>query len=149
MILFLHADTVLAAGWREAVERALSDPGCAGGAFSLRFATRGGAEQWVERWAALRVALFDLPYGDQAIFLRREVLVEMGGVPSVPIMEDLDLVRAIKRAGRIEILALAATTSSRRYRGRGTLRTICWHQVALLGWLLGWNRAWLAQRMGR
>ena len=149
VILFLHADTLLAAGWREAVERALSDTGCAGGAFSLRFATRGVRERWIEGWAALRVALFDLPYGDQAIFLRREVLTEMGGVPSVPIMEDLDLVRAIKRAGRLTILGLAATTSSRRYRGRGTLRTIFWHQVALIGWLLGWDRAWLAKRMGR
>ncbi len=149
VILFLHADTVLAAGWREAVEHALSDPGCAGGAFSLRFAARGGRERWVEGWVALRVALFDLPYGDQAIFLRREVMMEMGGVPSVPIMEDLDLVRAIKRAGRLEILALPATTSSRRYRDRGTLRTIFWHQIALIGWLLDWDRAWLARRMGR
>jgi len=149
VILFLHADTLLAAGWREAVERALSDPGVAGGAFTLRFGTRGGRERWIEGWAALRVALFGLPYGDQAIFLRREVLTEMGGVPSVPIMEDLDLVRAIKRAGRLSILALPATTSSRRYRGRGTLRTIFWHQVALVGWLLGWDRERLARRMGR
>lgn len=149
VVLFLHADTLLTAGWREAVEGALADPECSGGAFSLRFAERGGWERWLEAWVALRIALLDLPYGDQAIFLRREVLEGMGGVPSVPIMEDLDLVRAIKRAGRLRILALTATTSSRRYRGRGTLRTIFWHQVALLGWALGWDRVWLAQRMGR
>jgi len=148
-ILFLHADTSLAAGWKEAVERALSDPRCAGGAFSFRFEERGARERWIEGWVAVRVAILRLPYGDQALFMRRNVLERMGGVPIVPMMEDLDLVRAIKRAGGLDSLALAATTSSRRYRERGTLRTIVWHQIALLGWYLGWDRGRLAKRMGR
>lgn len=148
-ILFLHADTLLPAEWAGAVERAMADPGCAGGAFSLRFEERGLRERWIEGWVAARVAMLGLPYGDQALFMRRNVLEQIGGVPIVPLMEDLDLVRAIKRAGRLEILELTATTSSRRYRERGTLRTIFWHQVALLGWFLGWDRARLALRMGR
>lgn len=148
-VLFLHADTLLASGWWEAVRAALADPACAGGAFRLRFAERGGRERWLEFWAALRVAVLGLPYGDQGIFLRRDVLEEMGGVPEVPIMEDLDLVRAIKRAGRLTMLPLAATTSSRRYGDRGLLRTVVDHQYALLGWWLGWDRARIAERIGR
>jgi len=73
----------------------------------------------------------------------------MGGIPIVPMMEDLDLVRAIKRAGRLRVLGLTATTSSRRYVQGGTLRTLFRHQRALLGWWLGWDRARLAERMGR
>ena len=149
VVLFLHADTVLSAGWKEAVERVMAEPACAGGAFSLRFDGRGVRERWIEGWVAARVAVLRLPYGDQALFMRRSVLERMGGVPIVPIMEDLDLVAAIKRAGRLEILAAKATTSSRRYRSVGTLRTILWHQLALLGWFLGWDRARLARRMGR
>ncbi len=149
VILFLHADTELASGWQQGIRRALSDPGCAGGAFAFRLAERGLREKWIERGVALRVAIFRLPYGDQALFVRRSVLEQMGGVPIVPMMEDLDLVRGIKRAGRLRMLDLAATTSSRRYAGRGTLRTILQHQIALLGWWLGWDRAWLAERMGR
>ncbi len=148
-VLFLHADTRLESGWQEGVRQALSDPRCAGGAFAFRFAERGVREWWIERGVALRVALFRLPYGDQALFVRRSVLEKMGGMPIVPMMEDLDLVAAIKRAGRLEMLRLAATTSSRRYVERGTLRTIGWHQWALLGWWLGWDRARLAARMGR
>ena len=148
-ILFLHADTRLEPGWREAVEGALSDPACAGGAFAFRFAERGGWERWIEWWVACRVAILGLPYGDQALFVRRSVLERIGGVPDVPIMEDLDLVHAIKREGRLRMLELAATTSSRRYRERGPLRTLVWHQVALLGWYLGWDRIRLARRMGR
>ena len=149
VILFLHADTALSSGWKDEVDRVMADSACAGGAFSLRFAERGIWERWIEGWVAARVLLLRLPYGDQALFMRRNVLERMGGVPTVPIMEDLDLVRAIKRAGRMEILAQTATTSSRRYRRGGTLRTILWHQLALLGWALGWDRAWLARRMGR
>ena len=149
VILFLHADTRLPAGWSASVERALSDPGCAGGAFRFRFAERGGWERWIEFWVNLRVTLLRLPYGDQALFVRRSVLEQMGGVAIVPIMEDLDLVRGMKRAGRLARLSDCATTSSRRYRARGPLRTIFWHQVALLGWALGWDREGLATRMGR
>lgn len=149
VVLFLHADTVLPAGWIGAVEGALADARCAGGAFGFRFAEPGWRARWIEFWVSVRVALLGLPYGDQALFMRRRVLEEMGGVPEVPIMEDLDLVRAIKRAGRLEQLALPVRTSARRYRQRGTLRTIFWHQMALLGWYFGWDRARLAQRMGR
>lgn len=149
VILFLHADTRLPAGWSREVERILADPGIAGGAFTFRFLERGGWERWIEWWVARRVSVFRLPYGDQALFVRRSVLTEMGGVAIVPMMEDLDLVRGIKRAGRLAISRLPATTSSRRYRSRGTLRTIFWHQVALLGWYLNVDRARLAARMGR
>ena len=140
-ILFLHADTRLPAGWGDCVRGALGDPACAGGAFSFRLAERGARSRWIEWGVALRVALFRMPYGDQALFLRRSVLERMGGVPIVPIMEDLDLVRAIKRAGRLEICDLPATTSGRRYAERGTLRTIAQHLVALAVWSLGLARA--------
>ncbi|MCP4905097.1 MAG: glycosyltransferase family 2 protein [bacterium] len=149
VVLFLHADTRLAVGWRDAVECVMADPANAGGAFALRFDERGVRERWIEGWVAARVAVLRLPYGDQAIFLRRQLLERMGGVPVVPIMEDLDLVRAIKDAGELRSLALSATTSSRRYREGGTLRTLFWHSVALLGWYFGWDRTRLARRMGR
>ncbi len=148
-VLFLHADTRLEAGWQEAVSKTLSDPACAGGAFAFRLAERGWRERWIEKGVALRVALLGLPYGDQAIFVRRDVLERMGGIPIVPIMEDLDLVRAIKRAGRLEMLTLTATTSARRYARGGVLRTLVLHQLALLAWWLGMDRARLAGWMGR
>jgi rSAM/selenodomain-associated transferase 2 len=149
VILFLHADTRLESGWSEGVSEALSDPACAGGAFRFRFAERGARERWVEWGVALRIALLRLPYGDQAIFVRRSVLERMGGMPIVPIMEDLDLVAAIKRAGGLCMLDRVATTSSRRYLRRGMMRTVVDHQIALLGWWLDWDRTRLAERMGR
>ena len=96
--------------------RALADPGVVGGAFRLRFEPRPLALRLVEWGTRLRVALLRMPYGDQALFVRRAVLESLGGVPQAPILEDLDLVRALKRRGRIACLSLPVTTSARRYR---------------------------------
>jgi rSAM/selenodomain-associated transferase 2 len=144
VLLFLHADTLLPPGYDAAVTRALADPGVAGGAFRFRF-DRGSLALRVVEWGArLRVALFRLPYGDQALFLRRCVLEALGGVPQVPIMEDLDLVRAIRRAGQLALLPLPATTSARRYEARGVLRTMLRHWIAAAAWAAGVDRARVA-----
>jgi rSAM/selenodomain-associated transferase 2 len=143
-VLFLHADTRLPAGWADAVRRALADPATAGGAFRLRFDATPPALRLIQWGAALRVRLFRLPYGDQAIFARRRVLEEMGGLPEVPLMEDLDLVRGLKRRGRFTLLPLAVTTSSRRYLEHGAWRVAFRNLAAALAWRLGVDRARVA-----
>jgi rSAM/selenodomain-associated transferase 2 len=143
-LLFLHADTRLPAGWAEAVRGALADPGVAGGAFAFRFAERSLALALVEWGVRLRLALARLPYGDQALFVRRSVLDAIGGVPQAPLMEDLDLVRAMRRAGRLALLPAPAVTSARRYLEGGVFRTVAKNAVALAGWALGVDRARIA-----
>jgi hypothetical protein len=103
--------------------------------------------QLVEWGVRARVALLSLPYGDQAIFVRRRVLESIGGIPDVPVMEDLDLVAAMKRQGRLVQLSLPVSTSGRRYLTAGVTRTVALHSLAVLGWLAGVRRdrvaAWL------
>ena len=165
VLLFLHADTRLPEGWDAAVRGALADPRVAGGAFGFRFEDserddsgrdgpgrddpepegrgRNGSSlrlRWIERGVRLRLALARLPYGDQAIFLRRSVLEAMGGVPQVPIMEDLDLVRGIRAAGRLALLPLPVRTSARRYLAAGVVRTWLRNAGALVAWRLGLDR---------
>ena len=148
-VLMLHADTRLPAGWTAAVVGALADPRVVGGAFRLRFDERGPGLRLVEWGARCRVALWRLPYGDQAIFARREALDAIGGIPQVPVMEDVDLVQALKRRGRLALLALPATTSARRYRDVGALRTWTRHLLALAARALGVDRARVAHWVGR
>ncbi len=143
-LLFLHADTELPSGWADAVRGALADPAVAGGAFAFRFAEHGAALRLVEWGVRVRLRLARLPYGDQALFVRRSVLEAIGGVPQAPIMEDLDLVRAIKRQGRLALLPAAAVTSARRYLEGGVLRTVLRNTGALLGFALGLDRARIA-----
>jgi hypothetical protein len=139
-VVFLHADTKLPAGWGEAVRAALADPGVAGGAFRLRFEETSPGLRVIEWGARLRAAWAGLPYGDQALFLRRAALDSMGGVPDVPIFEDLDLARGMRRSGRLALLPLPAVTSARRYRARGVARTWLRNALALAAWRLGSDR---------
>ena len=149
VLLFLHADTVLSAGFGTAIAADHAGIPQRGGAFRFRFDTSSPGLRLIEWGARLRVALFRMPYGDQGLFVRRETLEEIGGVPQAPIMEDLDLVKAMKRRGRLALLPLPAVTSARRYAAQGVLRTMARHWLALCAWSFGVDRARVAAWYGR
>jgi rSAM/selenodomain-associated transferase 2 len=153
VVLFLHADTRLDPGWDRALRRALDDPAVAGGAFRLVFESPRPAYRLVEGGAALRCRLLRLPYGDQGLFTRRKPLVESGGIAPVAIFEDLDLVRGIRRRGRLVLLRERAWTSPRRYERNGVTRTVLRNNVALAAWWIGLDRErvadWYRRRQSR
>jgi rSAM/selenodomain-associated transferase 2 len=144
-VLFLHADSRLPPGFADAVRRALSDPSVAGGSFALVFDSDRPVMRFIQWGAGLRRRLFDLPYGDQALFARRSALEAIGGVPDVPFMEDLDLVERLKGQGRLARLSEPVTTSARRYETAGVWRTWLRNAVAVVAWRLGVDR----ERMAR
>ena len=144
-VLFLHADTRLDPGWDAAVRQALADDGVAGGGFCLRFESERPVYRLFERGVALRCRLGGPPYGDQALFVRRSVLAAAGGLAPVPIFEDLDLVRAIRRSGRLALLPECAWTSARRYEARGPLRTVARNLAAIGAYLLHVDRERVAR----
>jgi len=143
-ILLLHADTRLPSGFERAIATALEDSRTIGGAFRMRFDETGWALRIIEWGVRLRVAIFGLPYGDQAIFVRRRTLDAIGGIPRAPIMEDLDLVKAIRGCGRLAMLDLSVTTSARRYRARGIARTLFRNAVATAAWRFDVDRRRIA-----
>jgi rSAM/selenodomain-associated transferase 2 len=153
ILLFLHADTRLPQDWPDAVRSALADPQVSGGAFSLRFLEQTPGLRWVGCGANLRAKYFGLAYGDQALFLRREALDAIGGVPDVPLFEDIDLVRALRAQGRFVVLPESVETSGRRYERNGVLRTVLQHQLALAAYFLGVDRdrvaAWYRAKPSR
>jgi hypothetical protein len=144
-VLFLHADTRLDPGWERSLRCALRDPRVGGGAFRLAFESPRSAYRVIEAGVALRCRLLRLPYGDQGLFARRELLLEAGGVPPAPIFEDLDLVARIRRLGRLALLRERAWTSPRRYEQNGVLRTVVRNNVALSAYLLGLDRERVAR----
>ncbi len=101
VLLFLHADTRLPAGYAQAVAGALADPAVVGGRFDVRLDAAGLAYRALGRLISLRSRLTRVATGDQAIFVRRAVFERLGGYPLVPLMEDVALSRAMKRAGRV------------------------------------------------
>jgi rSAM/selenodomain-associated transferase 2 len=148
-VLLLHADTLLPRGWRAGVREALRDERVVGGAFRFRFDERSPVLRFIELGARLRSELFRLPYGDQALFVRRRTLEAIGGIPDVPVMEDVDLVRRMKREGRLALLSAPVITSARRYRAGGPLRTMLRHWLAAAAWSLGVDRRRIAEWAGR
>jgi rSAM/selenodomain-associated transferase 2 len=143
-LLILHADTRLSPGYAAAIGRALQDPEVVGGAFRFQFDEQSASLRVIEWGARLRVAVLGLPYGDQALFFRRALLSEIGGIPQAPIMEDLDLVVALRRCGRLVALPAPATTSARRYVEHGPLRTTGRHLLAAVAFAFGIDRARIA-----
>jgi len=120
-IVFLHADTRLEPGWPAAL-RGLG-PATVGGAFRLVVDSPRWAYRCLELGVSARCRLFRLPYGDQALFVRREAYASTGGFPPFPLMEDVALVRRLHRLGRLELLALRAFTSPRRWERHGLVAT--------------------------
>jgi rSAM/selenodomain-associated transferase 2 len=132
-LLFLHADAVLAPGADEAIDGALSDPGILGGFFRLRIRSERLALRVIALGSNLRARLLQFPYGDQGLFVRRSVYEQVGGFPDVPFLEDVALIRMLRRRGRLRGLPLAISTGDRHWRELGILRTtlLDWTMVGL------------------
>ncbi len=136
-LLFLHADTQLARGFDAAVRSTLGQTGTVAGAFRFRIDGPCRFRRAIETVVHFRSRYLQMPYGDQGLFLRRSVFEKVGGYPDLPIMDDFELVRRLRRVGAIRIAALPATTSGRRWRRLGPLRTTWTNQCIILGYFLG------------
>lgn len=116
-LLFLHADTRLEAGWRAALERLPAE--IVGGAFRFALDSPRPSYRAVEAAVSARCRLFRLPYGDQCIFARRTAYDAAGGFSPIPLLEDVDFVSRLRRAGSLAFPSVRAFTSPRRYQRRG------------------------------
>jgi rSAM/selenodomain-associated transferase 2 len=130
VLLFLHADTQLPAHARQAILLALSDQACVGGRFNVRFDSDRPLARLIGNMMNLRSRWSGIATGDQAIFVRREVFERIGRFSDVPLMEDIEFTRRLKRAGRLAPLQAQVITAFRRWERNGPLRTI------LLMWTL-------------
>jgi rSAM/selenodomain-associated transferase 2 len=124
ILLFLHADTWLPEGGLGAVSAALDDTRVVGGRFDVRFDSPRPVLRMIAFFMNLRSRVSGISTGDQAIFVRREVFETMGGYPDMPLMEDIELSRRLKRRGRLAALPSRVTTSARKWEREGALRTM-------------------------
>jgi rSAM/selenodomain-associated transferase 2 len=124
VLLFLHADTVLPDGAGAAILAALTDPDVAGGRFDVRLDSRRPLLALVGWLMNRRSRLTGICTGDQGIFVRRTVFEALGGYPDIPLMEDVELTRRLKRHGRLVALPLRVVTSARKWEREGVVRTI-------------------------
>ncbi len=134
VILFLHADVSLPRNAAAHVTRALRDPSVVAGAFRTSTSCDGATAAWSTyvRLADLRSRYTGLPYGDQAMFVRRTAFERVGGFPDQALMEDLELSRRLRRAGRIATVPACVRVSGRRFRARPVASLIAMNVFPLL-----------------
>ncbi|HBL58153.1 MAG TPA: glycosyltransferase [Cyanobacteria bacterium UBA8803] len=137
ILLFLHADTCLPDRFDGWVHQLLKYPKTIAGAFELRIEASMPGLRLIEKMVNWRSRFLSMPYGDQAIFLKAKVFQEMGGFPDLPIMEDFELIRRLKRHGRIAIAPSAVVTSGRRWEKLGVAKTTLINQLIIAGYYLG------------
>lgn len=130
IVLFLHADTELPLHAKSIIEATLNDPLIVGGRFDVSFDRPSRWGRIISWFMNRRSRLSGIATGDQAIFVRRRVFEQIGGFPDIPLMEDIEFTRRLKRQGPTAALTDCVTTSFRRWEQHGPLRTI------LLMWML-------------
>ena len=145
ILVFLHADTVLPGGWAAAVRAALDDPGVAIGAFTFATDSPLRSLRRIERVANWRGRRLGVVFGDQALFARSCDFDAVGGFPGQPLMEDWELVRRLRRRGRLVILPRAAVTSARRWHARGPWRTTARNVLITIAYAAGVSSERLAR----
>lgn len=142
--LFLHADTRLPENAGQLIIDTCTDPAIAAGAFDLGIDSPRKVFRVVERAASWRSRVTRMPYGDQAVFTKAAVFKEIGGFRSIPIMEDIDFARRLKRGGHhLRFIPCRVRTSARRWESEGVLyATLRNYSLAIL-FCLGVSPYWL------
>ncbi len=123
-LVFVHADTIVATTFARDIEDALANPEVVGGRFDVRLDDNHPMCVLIGALISLRSRISRTGTGDQAIFVRRRIFDTLGGFADMPICEDLDFARRLKRAGRVACLRSKVITSARRWRNGGIMRTV-------------------------
>jgi rSAM/selenodomain-associated transferase 2 len=122
ILIFLHADTELPPRALKKIDFLMEQGDHVGGAFDLGIKSDKFIFKVIGALSSLRSRLNRIPFGDQAIFIRREFFKKIGGYKEIPLMEDMELMRRIKKSGnKIRIFYDRAMTSPRRWEKEGVV----------------------------
>lgn len=145
-LLLLHGDVRLPAGWSTPVAHAIDAGPRSAWCFRLAIDAPGAGLRLVERGVALRTRWRRLPYGDQGLLLHRCLYEETGGIAPLPLMEDLDFIRRLRRRAPIRCLDASLRVDGRRWRRLGIGRTALLNARLRRDWRRGVPAEELARR---
>lgn len=146
ILWFLHADSQLEKDYVLDIVKT-TEQGIGGGCFKITFDSKRFIYQCIAWGSNQRAKWFKSFYGDQGIFVKREVFQKLGGFRPISLMEDLEFSRRLKRATKVQVIQRPLQTSSRRFR-KGILRTLLVMQLLKLGFYLRVNPKFLSRVYG-
>ncbi|MGH4000418.1 MAG: TIGR04283 family arsenosugar biosynthesis glycosyltransferase [Pseudonocardiaceae bacterium] len=130
ILWFIHVDCRIPANALGLLRQAMQDPRVVGGGLQLRFDQRTVGLDYLAASSNQRARRLHWIFGDQAMFVRRDVFDSVGGFPELPLMEDLEMSRILRRRGRLAVLPVTVTASARRLVEQGP-----WRMTVLMQWL--------------
>jgi rSAM/selenodomain-associated transferase 2 len=130
ILLFLHSDTLLMPGGLAMIETLLAQTGIVAGSFCLRFDHQSPFLRLYARFSRINHILFT--YGDQGLFMTRRVFEQVGGFPELPLMEDVEIQKSLRRIGRFVKIHHPVVTSARRFLINGIIRQQLLNTVLVL-----------------
>ena len=132
ILWFVHVDAEVPRGCLEKIQRIMHDPKVVGGFFRIRL-PRSWVYRFTDSFAHYAGILLGMRCGDHGIFCRRTVFVDVGGFPEVPLMEDVEFFRLLRRRGRVVCSEKRILVNPRRYETVGRVRlTLAYGLIAML-----------------
>lgn len=122
--LFLHCDTHINNTHIAEIHHSLSNTSIIGGAFEIAFDNQKRMYRIIECYLNTRSKIFKQYHGDQAIFIRKNIYNAIGGIPAVPLMEDVIFSNTMKKTGNTSLLQPPVTTSARRVEENGVIKIV-------------------------
>ncbi len=132
VLLFLHADTVITEDTLSAIEEAINNRGCIGGCLTQRIDSDSFIYRFIEGQGNNRARRHRIFYGDQGIFVKKDVFGRIGGFPEVPIMEDVLFTQQLRKMGQTVILPDKIIVSARRWKKKGIIKTTLIYNLIII-----------------
>ncbi len=149
ILWFLHVDSTPPDNFKHHILTTVEKPGVAGGAFTLQIDSVMSSLNFISRVVKLRSLISGIPYGDQGIFVKRHIFEKMNGFKNIPLLEDIEFGRRLKKEGRIEIIKPKILTSARAWEKYGILRTTLRNWVYVTLFFMGYSPYKLYERYYR
>jgi rSAM/selenodomain-associated transferase 2 len=137
ILWFLHADCIPHSDSIKQIENALSNSLIIGGAFELALEDRRHIYRVIEYFSNKKHKVLNQFFGDMGIFVRRKTFFKVKGFAEIPLMEDMDLCKRLKKKGNIVLLPARITTSTRRWQEEGIIKNIILNWLLQIAWTIG------------
>lgn len=137
ILWFVHSDSIVSVDSLGKIKETI-DKGYIGGGFQLYFYDMDTLfMRYIAKTSNMRAKYLQLIFGDQGIFVKKDIFEKMNGYKDIELMEDWDFSRRLHKMGKVKMVESKIGTSARRFSSGGQLKTFLFMQKIRLLYLIG------------